>query len=91
MRGACLVHFTLEKPELDFVAAALPHLSVHDGLYKDQPPANCMTEGEVTQMRNDLTKKVKHFPDCGKRHLRRQASALIGTRMPTADTAPTSP
>ena len=70
MRGACLVHFTLEKPERDFVAAALPHLSVHAGLYKDQPPANCMTEGEITQMRNDLTKKVTHFPDCVKRHLR---------------------
>ena len=62
MRGACLVRPTLEKPERDFIEAALQHLSVHEGMSKMQPPANCITEEEATQMRKLLAQKFKPLP-----------------------------
>ena len=70
VRGACLVRIKLQQPELDFIKAALPHLPVHEGMCKSRPPANCITEEQVNQMRRDLEKKIAPFPWCVDMHIK---------------------
>ena len=70
VRGACLVRIKLQQPELDFIKAALPHLPVHEGMCKPRPPANCITQEQVDQMRTLLRKKIAPFPWCVDMHLK---------------------
>ena len=69
VRGACMLRPKLKQPELDFIAAALPHLPTLPKMCSDIPSAKCLSAALVKTLSELLEKKITPLPLCVKRHL----------------------